>query len=192
MSVSMDCLPAIDSRCLLAPDHARARGCRGEIRKHCLAPMTSRKSSGVMASHVWGAKTAALATMMSRRPSSATPLSTASRSPSTSRVDDGGKDLLTGGLDELDGLGEVVGSRGIVGNARRKFARDVDGDDVGALVGHPDCVRATLTPCGPGDEGHLARQPSAHFWAALTRFDPMISRWISLVPSYNRSSRTSR
>ena len=119
-------------------------------------------------------------------------LSTASRSPSTSRVDDGGKDLLTGGLDELDGLGEVVGSRGIVGNARRKFARDVDGDDVGALVGHPDCVRATLTPCGPGDEGHLARQPSAHFWAALTRFDPMISRWISLVPSYNRSSRTSR
>jgi hypothetical protein len=29
-------------------------------------------------------------------------------------------------------------------------------------------------------------------WAALTRFEPMINRWISLVPSYSRSKRTSR
>ena len=38
-------------------------------------------------------------------------------------------------------------------------------------------------------------EPPAHllsFCAALTRFDPMISRWISLVPSYKRNSRTSR
>ena len=64
--------------------------------------------------------------------------------------------------------------------------------DTGALIGHPHRMRAALTPCRTGDEGHLAREPSGHFCAAFTRFDPMISRWISLVPSYSRSSRTSR
>jgi len=44
----------------------------------------------------------------------------------------------------------------------------------------------------PGAAITVFQVPSAHFCAAFTRFDPMISRWISLVPSYNRSSRTSR
>jgi hypothetical protein len=56
-------------------------------------------------------------------------------------VDDGGQDAATGGLDELHGFGEVIGSRGIVGHARRKLAGDVDGDDVGALIRHPHRVR---------------------------------------------------
>ena len=161
-----------------------------------LMSMTSRKSSEVMASHVWGAETPALATMMSSRPSAATPSSTALRSPSTSRTSTTEARIFwTGGLDRLDGFGEIIGSGGIVRDAGRKLACDVDGDDVGALVGHPDSMCAALAPCRSGDESHLAREPSAHlrsFCAALTRFDPMISRWISLVPSYKRSSRTSR
>ena len=32
----------------------------------------------------------------------------------------------------------------------------------------------------------------AFFWAWRTRAPPMMRRWISLVPSYKRSSRTSR
>ena len=51
-----------------------------------LMSMTSRKFSGVMSFQACGAATPALATMMSNRPSAATPSSTALRSPSTSRV----------------------------------------------------------------------------------------------------------
>src|SRR5258708_411034 len=110
-------------------------------------------------------------------------------------VDDGGEDLLAGGFDQVHGLGEIIGSSGIVRDAGRKLACHVDGDDVGALIGHPHRMRTALAPCRPGDESHPAFEPSAHvcsFCAALTRLDPMMSRWISLVPSYNRSSRTSR
>jgi hypothetical protein len=47
-----------------------------------LTSMTSRNDSGVISSHDWGAAIPALATTTSRRPSSATPLLTASQSPS--------------------------------------------------------------------------------------------------------------
>ena len=110
-------------------------------------------------------------------------------------VDDGGHDAAAGGFDQVHGLGEVIGSGGIVRDAWRKLACDVDRDDVGALVGHPDGMCAALAARRSGDESHLAREPSAHFCsfcAARTRLDPMISRCISLVPSYRRSSRTSR
>jgi hypothetical protein len=61
-----------------------------------------------------------------------------------------------------------------------------------AIVGHSDGMCAALAAGSSSDECDLALEPPAHFCAALTRFDPMINRWISLVPSYKRSSRTSR
>ena len=53
--------------------------------------------------------------------------------------------------DKRDSLGEIIRRGGIVRNARRKLARDVHGDDVGAFIGHPDGMGATLAarPCRP-------------------------------------------
>jgi hypothetical protein len=149
-----------------------------------------------MASHVWGAETPALATMMSSPAECGHSVVDGLTKPvGIADVDDGGEDLLARVLDKLDGSGEISRSGGILRDAGRKLACDVDGDDVGALVGHSDCMGAYLAACRSGDERNLVREPSAHlrsFCAALTRFDPMISRWISLVPSYKRNSRTSR
>ena len=98
-------------------------------------------------------------------------------------------------FDQPHRLGEVLRSGWVVRNARRQLARDVDGDDVGTLVGHSNRMRATLPAGGSGDERDLAGESVCHLGsccAALTSPPPMMRRWISLVPSYSRSSRTSR
>jgi hypothetical protein len=111
-------------------------------------------------------------------------------------VDDRREDAAARRLHQPRGFGEILGSRRVVAHTGRQLSRDVHGDDVGALVGHPDGMGAALAARRSGDERDLALEPPGHlraaFCAALTRFDPMISRWISLVPSYKRSSRTSR
>jgi hypothetical protein len=38
--------------------------------------------------------------------------------------------------------------------------KDVDGNDVGALLGQADGMAAPLPPSRAGDEGNLARDPS--------------------------------
>ena len=45
-----------------------------------------------------------------------------------------------------------------------------------------------------GDDGNAVewKTHDDFFWAWRTRAPPMMRRWISLVPSYKRSSRTSR
>ena len=63
---------------------------------------------------------------------------------------------LAGLLDQAHGLGEVVGGRG--GDAVGLDLRaDVGDDDVGALLGQPDGMRAALPSRSAGDEGHPAR-----------------------------------
>ena len=61
-------------------------------------------------------------------------------------------------LDELDGLGEVVLRGALVAHRRERLA-DVDGDDVGALLGQPDRLGAALTPCRTRDERDFALEP---------------------------------
>src|ERR1700752_4305433 len=52
-------------------------------------------------------------------------------------------------IDRLAESLEILGCRGVVSNTRR-LACDVDGDDVGALAGHPNCMRAALTTSRTG------------------------------------------
>jgi hypothetical protein len=49
-----------------------------------------------------------------------------------------------------------------VGRHRRDRPRDVDRDDVGALLREPDGVTAALAARRPGDESDLALHPSRH------------------------------
>jgi hypothetical protein len=60
-------------------------------------------------------------------------------------VDDQGEDPAVGFFDQATRFGEVLFGRRRVGNAGRKLAGDVDGDDVGALPGHANGMRP-----GPG------------------------------------------
>ena len=64
-------------------------------------------------------------------------------------------------LDRTLGLGEVVGRRQRI-RVGRDVATDVDGDDVGALPGHRDRVRAALAARRAGDESDLAVEFSGH------------------------------
>jgi hypothetical protein len=66
-----------------------------------------------------------------------------------------GDDAAVERLDLLDRLGQVVRCRHREGDGV-DLRDDVDGDDVGALLGQPDGVAAALTPGGPGDEGNLS------------------------------------
>ena len=64
-------------------------------------------------------------------------------------------------LDRSLGLGQVLGraQRVVV---RVDLRADVDGDDVRALLGHPNGMRSALSACRSGDEGDLALQASSH------------------------------
>ena len=122
-------------------------------------------------------------------------------------VDCRGDDSTAGGLDEPDGFGEVFRSRRVIGHADGSLPAMST-----AMMSAPSrairtaCARpwpraapvmnATLpvsrpVMCAPYRKGHCNGTigTSAHLpghclrWAALTRFEPMISRWISLVPS---------
>ena len=74
-----------------------------------LTSMTSRNDSGVISSHDWGAAIPAFATMTSRRPNSATPSSTAFAEPGVvTGIDHRGDDPPAGGLDQADGLVEIL------------------------------------------------------------------------------------
>ena len=70
-------------------------------------------------------------------------------------VDLGGDDAPVERLDLLDRLLQVLPCRHRERD-RVDLRRDVDGDDVGALLRQPDGVAAALTPGGPGDEGDLS------------------------------------
>ena len=64
-------------------------------------------------------------------------------------VNDGGEDSAVRFLNEPNRFGEVLLGRRRVGNAGRKLAGDVDGDDVGALAGHANGVRPALATRRP-------------------------------------------
>ena len=100
-------------------------------------------------------------------------------------VDGGGDDAAAGGFDELGRLIQILLRRSGIRRACGQLASEVDRDDVGTLGCQPDGMRAALTPRGPGDESNLAVQPALgnHACAPFTRLPPMMSRWISLVPS---------
>ena len=101
----------------------------------------------------------ALATMMSSRPSCSTPLSTAAlERVVVANVDLGGDDAPVEVLDQVRGLGEVLGRR----THRRRGVEvlaDVDGDDVGAFLRQPHRVAAALAARRTGDERDLALLP---------------------------------
>ena len=62
-------------------------------------------------------------------------------------------------LHQLRGDVQILTRRpGVAG--RVEVGADVDGDDVGALLGQPDRMRASLTPCRPRDQSDLAVHPS--------------------------------
>jgi hypothetical protein len=65
----------------------------------------------------------------------------------------------------LDRLGQVVGGGHRDGD-RLDLLADVDGDDVGALLGEPDRVAAALPSGGSGDERDLPFDPS-HYPASF-------------------------
>ena len=70
-------------------------------------------------------------------------------------------------LDLADRLLQVA-RRGHLVDRGVDLADDVDGDDVGALLGHPHGVGPALTACRAGDERDLAVQP-AHVRAPLEK-----------------------
>lgn len=64
-------------------------------------------------------------------------------------------------LDQPDRLGKVFGRGHGVADGLDRTAQ-VDGDDVGTLLGEADGVALPLTDRRTGDEGDLARELSAH------------------------------
>ena len=122
-----------------------------------LMSSVSCQTCGVTSSQVCTVQMPALAQTMSSRPSCATPSSTAAFSAGrVPYVGLGGDDPAVQRLDVLDRLGQVL--LGAPSGIRRcrSLRADVDRDDVGALLGQPDRVAATLAAGGPGDEGDLA------------------------------------
>jgi hypothetical protein len=77
-------------------------------------------------------------------------------------VDFGGHDAAIERLDQVRGLGEVLGRRRRDRVVVDDGPADVDGDDVGALLRQPDRVAASLTARGARDESNLALYPSGH------------------------------
>ena len=72
-----------------------------------------------------------------------------------------GHDAPTGLLDEVDRLVEILASRHRIGDAVDLIAQ-VERDDVGALLGEPDRVRAALTPGRARDEDDLPVELLCH------------------------------
>ena len=72
-----------------------------------------------------------------------------------------GDDAPTGLLDEVDRLVEILAGRHRVGHAVDLFAQ-IERDDVGALFGEPNRVRAALAPRRAGDERDLSLELSCH------------------------------
>ena len=89
------------------------------------------------------------------------PSSRASRSWSRSRTSALLATIRGQRLDQADGLGEVLRGGQRV-RVRLDLLADVDGDDVGALLGQPDGVAAALTARGAGDEGDLSFKTARH------------------------------
>src|SRR5690606_24382432 len=65
-------------------------------------------------------------------------------------------------LDQVGGLGEVLGAGGGDVLVAGDPLADVDGDDVGALLRQPHRVRATLTARRAGHERDLALNSPTH------------------------------
>ena len=103
------------------------------------------------------AVTPALATTMSSWPNSASPASSAASSSDLTRTSPLVAAMIRGpvGLDLFDRLRQVLRRRQRVVHAVERLA-DVDGDDVGALLGQPDRVAAALTARRARDECDLA------------------------------------
>jgi hypothetical protein len=78
------------------------------------------------------------------------------------------------GLDLLDRLGQVL-RRGHRVRYRVHLAGQVDGDDVGALLGQPDGVAAALAAGRAGDECDFSLYPSGHL-PFTSAFLPVVSR----------------
>ena len=64
----------------------------------------------------------------------------------TSRMASGVISFQAAGADRFV---EVLRCRRVVGHTRRQLAREIDRDDVGALGGHPNRMRAALPPWPP-------------------------------------------
>ena len=142
-----------------------------------LMSMTSRNSSGVISSHACGAATPGVGDDDVEPAQCGDAVVDGLAQPvEVAGVDD----RRRGSGGPVASTRRTVSSRssgvaGVVGHARRQLAGDVDGDDVGALVGHPDGVRAALAPRRSGDECHLAGEPPAHLRCLLRRLDQIRS-----------------
>src|SRR6478672_3708953 len=99
----------------------------------------------------------AFATTMSRCPSSDTPAATADSMPARSNVDLAGEYAPTAACDQVDGGNKIVRVSERIGHGV-DLLTDIDGNDVGALLGQAQCVGAALPTCGACDEGYLALQ----------------------------------
>ena len=105
-------------------------------------------------------KIPALATTMSSRPSSATAFSVDVRSAARSRTSTTSATIrrpvastAATVSSRSAGVGQGVAGRGDV-------VAEVEGDDVGALLGQPHGVAAALSACGAGDQCHAPVDPS--------------------------------
>src|SRR5271163_245276 len=76
-------------------------------------------------------------------------------------VDLGGHDATVEALDQIRCLGKVFRCRMRIGQIVDGPA-DVDGDDVGALLGQPDGVAAALAARCAADERHLTLNAASH------------------------------
>src|ERR1700677_3970772 len=107
----------------------------------------------------------ALATTMSSRPSSATPSSTAALTASKSRTS--AWVAMMRRSCASTSLTVSARSSGVAIGSALDIVADVDGDDVGPLLGQPHRVAAALAASGAGDESDLAFSSS---WHDLPRF----------------------
>src|SRR6201997_2289078 len=77
-------------------------------------------------------------------------------------IDFGREDPAVQALDQVGGLGQVLGRRCRDGGVPHDRLTDVDGDDVGAFLGQPHRMTAALTACRAGDKSDLALNTSSH------------------------------
>jgi hypothetical protein len=82
----------------------------------------------------------------------------------------GREDSAVKALDQVGGLGQILGRRRRDGGVLHDRLTDVDGDDVGALFGQPHRVATALTARRPGDESDLACHPSTVFSHDIPQF----------------------
>jgi hypothetical protein len=97
-----------------------------------------------------------------------------------------GEDSVVERLDLLGRLGEIVrGGHGVRHGA--DLLADVDGDDVGALLGEPDGMAAALPACRAGDECDFALKLSHAEFPSLVYSVPVPVREPVARPERHRS-----